>query len=45
MTVETEQPLPKKKKKEKEKEKEKEKVGFAMGALSNIRSQDKFKVC
>ena len=40
MTVETEQPLPKKKK---EKEKEKEKVGFAMGALSNIRSQD--KVC
>ena len=41
MTVETEQPLPKKKKKEKEKEKEK--VGFAMGALSNIRSQD--KVC
>ena len=40
MTVETEQPLPKKKK-----EKEKEKVGFAMGALSNIRSQDKFKVC
>ena len=42
MTVETEQPLPKKKK-EKEKEKEKEKVGFAMGALSNIRSQD--KVC
>ena len=44
--METEQPLPKKKKKkEKEKEKEKEKVGFAMGALSNIRSQDKFKVC
>ena len=42
MTVETEQPLPKKKKK---KEKEKEKVGFAMGALSNIRSQDKCKVC
>ena len=39
--METEQPLPKKKKKEKEKEK----VGFAMGALSNIRSQDKFKVC
>ena len=38
--METEQPLPKKKK-----EKEKEKVGFAMGALSNIRSQDKFKVC
>ena len=36
--METEQPLPKKKKKEKEKEK----VGFAMGALSNIRSQDKF---
>ena len=40
--METEQPLPKKKKK---KEKEKEKVGFAMGALSNIRSQDKVKVC